>query len=84
MASESADSALSPAVSSFVIAGKTWRLGDAIHSTGVGAIEKKKWWALLEMLMPPQGSKESLWAEGPATKREMDKSIRRTDFRVRI
>ena len=42
MASESADSALSPAASSFVIAGKTWRLGDAIHSTGVGAIEKKK------------------------------------------
>ena len=67
MASESADSALSPAASSFVIAGKTWRLGNAIHSTGVGAVEKKKWWALLEMLMPPQGSKESLWAEGPAT-----------------
>ena len=42
MASESADSALSPAASSFVIAGKTWRLGDAIHSTGVGAVEKKK------------------------------------------
>jgi hypothetical protein len=41
MASESADSALSPAASSFVIAGKTWRLGDAIHSTGVGAVEKK-------------------------------------------
>ncbi len=40
MASESADSALSRAASSFVIAGKTWRLGDAIHSTGVGAIEK--------------------------------------------
>ena len=42
MASESAESALSPGVSSFVIAGKTWRLGDAIHSTGVGAVEKKK------------------------------------------
>ena len=25
-----------------MIAGKTWRLGDAIHSTGVGAVEKKK------------------------------------------
>ncbi len=41
MASESADSALSAGASSFVIAGKTWRLGDAIHSTGVGAVEKK-------------------------------------------
>ncbi len=42
MASESADSVLSPGASSFVIAGRTWRLGDAIHSTGVGAVEKKK------------------------------------------
>ena len=64
MASESADSALSRAASSFVIAGKTWRLGDAIHSTGVGAIEKKKWWTLLEMHSPLQEPKESLWAEG--------------------
>lgn len=67
MASGSADQALSPEAISFVVAGKTWKVGDEIHSTGVGAIEKKKWWALLEMLMPPQGSKESLWAEGPAT-----------------
>ena len=42
MASESADPALSPGASSFVIAGKTWRLGDAIHSTGVEAVKKKK------------------------------------------
>ncbi len=42
MASESSDPALSPAVISFVIAGKTWKLGDTIHSTGVGAVEKKK------------------------------------------
>jgi hypothetical protein len=45
---ESADQALSPDVISFVIAGKTWnfelelRLVDPIHSTGVGAVEKKK------------------------------------------
>jgi hypothetical protein len=42
MASDSADQALSPAVISFVICGKTWRLGDPIHSTGFGAVEKKK------------------------------------------
>ena len=42
MASESADSALSPGAFSFVIAGKTWRLCCALHSTGVGAVEKKK------------------------------------------
>jgi len=42
MASESADSALSSGASSFVIAGKTWRRGDAIHSTGVGAVKKKE------------------------------------------
>jgi hypothetical protein len=41
MASESADPALSPAVIRFVIAGKTWKLGDPIHSTGAGAVEKK-------------------------------------------
>ena len=63
MVSESADPALSPGASSFVIAGKTWRLGDAIHSTGVETV-KKKWSKLLEMLSPLQGSKESSWAEG--------------------
>lgn len=42
MASGSADQALSPDAISFVIAGKTWKVGDEIHSTGVGAIEKKK------------------------------------------
>jgi hypothetical protein len=42
MASESADPALSPAVNSFAIAEKTWKLGDPIHSTGVGAVKKKK------------------------------------------
>jgi len=42
MASESADPALSPDVISFVIAGKTWQLVDPIHSTGVGAVKKKK------------------------------------------
>ncbi len=42
MASESADSELSPAVISFVIAGKTWKLVDPIHSSGVGAVKKKK------------------------------------------
>ncbi len=41
MASESADQALSPAETSFVICGRTWKLGDPIHSTGVGAIENK-------------------------------------------
>jgi len=42
MASGSADQALSPEAISFVVAGKTWKVGDEIHSTGVGAIEKKK------------------------------------------
>ncbi len=42
MASERADQALSPDIQSFVICGKTWKVGDEIHSTGVGAIEKKK------------------------------------------
>ncbi len=42
MASESADPALSPDVISLVIAGKTWKLVDPIHSTGVGAVDKKK------------------------------------------
>ena len=42
MASDRADPALSPAVISFVIAGKTWKLGDPIHSTGVGAVQKKE------------------------------------------
>ena len=41
MASESADPALSPGASSFMIAGKIWRLGVAIHSTGVDAVKKK-------------------------------------------
>ncbi len=42
MASEIADPALSPDVISFVIAEKTWKLVDPIHSTGVGAVKKKK------------------------------------------
>jgi hypothetical protein len=42
MASDSADQALSPAAIRFVICGKTWRLGDPIHSTGIGAIKKRK------------------------------------------
>ena len=42
MASESADPALSPDVISFVIAGKIWKLVDPIHSTGLGAVKKKK------------------------------------------
>jgi len=42
MASDSADQALSPDVLSFVICGRLWRLGDAIHSTEFGANEKKK------------------------------------------
>ncbi len=42
MASDRADPALSPAVISFVIAGRTWKLGDPIHSTGVGAVKKTK------------------------------------------
>ncbi len=42
MASESADQALPPDIQSFVICGKTWKVGDEIHSTGIGAIEKKK------------------------------------------
>ncbi len=42
MALESSYPALSPAVVSFVIAGKTWKIGDTINSTGAGAVEKKK------------------------------------------
>ena len=42
MASERADPALSPAAISFVTAGKTWKLGDPIYSTGVGAMGKKE------------------------------------------
>ena len=42
MASGSSDQALSRDAISFFIAGKTWKVGDEIHSTGVGAIEKKK------------------------------------------
>ena len=42
MASESADQALPPDIQSFVICGKTRKVGDEIHSTGIGAIEKKK------------------------------------------
>jgi hypothetical protein len=41
MASDSADQALSPDVPSFVICVRPWKLGDALHSTGIGAIEKK-------------------------------------------
>ncbi len=67
MASESADPALSPAALSFVISGKTWKLGDAIYSIGVGAIKKKKWSQLLDPIMPPQGQKESSWAKGLGT-----------------
>ncbi len=63
-ASESADAALSPGAPSFVIAGKTWRLGDAIHihSNGVGAVEKKK----MVQTCGDAGSKESSWAESLA------------------
>ena len=42
MASGSADQALSPDAISFVIAGKTWKVGDEIHRSGDEAIEKKK------------------------------------------
>ncbi len=42
MASGSADQALSRDAISFYIAGKTWKVGDEIHSIGIGAIEKKK------------------------------------------
>jgi hypothetical protein len=42
MASDRADPALSPAVISFVIAEKIWKLGDPIHSTGLGPCKKKK------------------------------------------
>ncbi len=35
-ASDSADQALSPDVPSFVICGRPWKLGDAIHSTVIG------------------------------------------------
>ncbi len=41
MASNSADQALSPDVPSLVICGRPWKLINAIHSTGVGVIEKK-------------------------------------------
>ncbi len=65
MASDSADQALSPDVPSFVICGRPWKLGDAIHSTGIGAIEEKKWSIHLAMLSPPPEWKESLWDVGP-------------------
>jgi hypothetical protein len=64
MASGSADQALSPDVTSFVICGRTMKLGDQIHSTGIGAIEKKRS-IHLAMLSPPPESKESLWAAVP-------------------
>ncbi len=68
MASESADPALYPAVISFVIAEKTWKLGDPIHSTGAGAVKNKiKWSKLLDQNLPQQGLKESSWAEGLGT-----------------
>ena len=54
MASESADQALSLAVTSFVICGRTWKLGAPIYSTGVGATIKKKWSNLLAMPSPLQ------------------------------
>ena len=64
MASGSADQALSPEAISFVVAGKTWKVGDEIHSTGVGAIEKRKWFKLLELHTPLHGLKESSWVGG--------------------
>ena len=67
MASESADPALSPATLSFIISGKTWKLGDAIYSIGVGAIKKKEMVALLDLILPQQGQKESSWAKGLGT-----------------
>ncbi len=56
MASDRADPALSPAVQviSFVIAGKTWKLGD---SWRWGRAKKRKWWQLFGRI----------WAEGLAT-----------------
>ena len=61
MASESADGALSPPVSSFLICGKIWKLGDPIHSIGIGVIEKKKWSILSAIHSLLQEPKESFW-----------------------
>jgi hypothetical protein len=59
MASESADPLLSPDVISFVIAGKTWKLGDPIHITGAGAVKKKENGRNFGLNLPQQGPKES-------------------------
>jgi hypothetical protein len=65
MASGSADDALSPPAISFVICGKTWKLGDPIHSTGIWGHGKKNGFKLSALLSPPQELKESFWVEGP-------------------
>ena len=65
MASESAVQALSPAVTSFVICGRTWKLGDPILSTGVGANEKKIVQSFGDAFGAWPESKESLWDTVP-------------------
>jgi hypothetical protein len=65
MASESAVQALSPAVTSFVICGRTWKLGYPIHSTGVGAIENKMVQSFGDAFGAQPESKESRWDAVP-------------------
>jgi hypothetical protein len=69
MTSESADPALSTDVISFVIAGKTWKLVDPIHSTGLGAVKKKKMDGRMSLYGP------RVWAQ---ISFKIDQSIRRT------
>jgi hypothetical protein len=86
MASERADPALSPAVISFVIAGKTWKLGDPIQSsTGVGAVQKKEngrnFWSEFATAMPVVECILKGRGFGYKISFELDKSIRITDLR---
>ena len=75
MASGSADDALSPPATSFVICEKTWKLSDPIHSTGIGAI-KEKWSKVLDAFATARagGVFMGTWV-WPEISREMDQSV---------
>ncbi len=81
MASESADGALSDAATSSLLCGKTWKLGDPIHSTGFGAIEKKQMRCICHRDCK---GRKSLYGTRvrPEISREMDQSLRITYLRV--
>ncbi len=42
VASDSAQQDLSGTVGNFKICGRTWKIGDPIHTVGIGAIQKKR------------------------------------------